>query len=81
MARIRHIALLTNDPPKLAEFYRDRGYIDFEIKGEPELLKPTPRTMIVRFNIYEGGQYKVGAVKFTGNQLFSTAEITQTTIL
>ena len=69
--------VLEEDKEKLAEFYRDHGYIDFELKGEPELAKPTPRKMIVRFNLSEGTQYKVGAVKFTGNQLFSTAEIIQ----
>ena len=32
--------------------------------------------MIIRFIIYEGTQYKVGSVKFTGNKLFSTADLT-----
>ena len=60
------------DKEKLAEFYRDKGYIDFEIK-DVQFLNPTPRTMIIRFTIYEGTQYKIGSVKFTGNKLFSTA--------
>jgi outer membrane protein insertion porin family len=62
------------DKEKLAEFYRDKGYIDFEIK-DVQFLNPTPRTMIVRFTIYEGVQYKVGSVKITGNKLFSTQDI------
>ena len=53
------------DREKLAEFYRDHGYIDFEIRNV-EFLNPTPNTMVIRFTIYEGRQYKVGAVKFTG---------------
>jgi outer membrane protein insertion porin family len=62
------------DKEKLTQFYRDQGYIDFEIK-DVQFVNPTPRTMVIRFIIYEGTQYKVGAVKFTGNKLFSAQEI------
>jgi outer membrane protein insertion porin family len=72
---------LEEDREKLADFYRngsgragEGGYLDFEIKNV-EFLYPTPQTMIVRFIIYEGTQYRVGLVKFTGNKLFSTAEL------
>ena len=66
---------LEDDKEKLAEFYRDHGYIDFELK-EVQFVNPTARTMIVRFIVYEGAQYKVGSVKFTGNKIFSTADLT-----
>jgi outer membrane protein insertion porin family len=62
------------DKEKLVTFYREKGYIDFEIK-DIKFVNPTPRTMVIQFTIYEGTQYKVGSVKFTGNKLFSTAEI------
>jgi outer membrane protein insertion porin family len=62
------------DKEKLAEFYRGKGYIDFEIK-DVQFLNPTPRTMVVRFVIYEGTQYKIGSVKFTGNKLFTTPDL------
>ena len=62
------------DKEKLAEFYRKAGYIDFAIK-DVQFVNPTPRTLIVRFTLFEGNQYKVGAIKFTGNKLFSTPEI------
>ena len=64
---------LQEDKEKLVEFYRDKGYIDFEIK-EVQIVNPTPRTMILKFVIYEGAQYKVGAVKFTGNKMFTSAD-------
>lgn len=64
-----------DDREKLAEFYRDHGYIDFEIK-DVQILYPTPKTMEIRFLISEGRQYKVGSVTFTGNTLFSTQDIT-----
>jgi outer membrane protein insertion porin family len=64
------------DKEKLNALYRDKGYIDFEIKGV-QLLNPTPNTMVIRFDLYEGTQYRVGSVKFTGNKLFTAAEIAQ----
>ena len=63
------------DREKLGEFYQDHGYIDFEIK-EVQFLNPTPRTMVIRFIVYEGTRYKIGSVKFIGNKLFSMAELT-----
>ena len=63
------------DKEKLTDFYRDHGYLDFEIR-KVDFLNPSPRTMVIRFSIYEGTQYRVGAVKFSGNKLFSTADIT-----
>lgn len=65
-----------DDKDRLTEFYHDKGYIDFEIK-DVQFLNPTPRAMIIRFVLYEGKQYTVGAVKFEGNELFPTPQITQ----
>lgn len=67
--------IFEDDREKLAEFYRDHGYIDFEIK-DVQFVNPTPKTMEIRFLISEGRQYKVGSVTFTGNTLFSTQDIT-----
>src|SRR4029077_9216708 len=66
---------LVEDKEALLDFYRENGYLDFDIK-EVQFLNPTPRTMIVRFLVYEGTQYRVGAVKFTGNKLFSPGDLT-----
>ncbi len=65
-----------DDQEKLREYYRDHGYIDFEIKNI-QFLNPTPTTLIIRFTVEEGRQYKVGSVKFTGNKLFTTNDIAQ----
>ena len=65
-----------DDQEKLKDFYRDNGYIDFEIK-DVQFVNPTPTTMQIRFLVYEGTQYKVGSIKFSGNKLFTTNEITQ----
>jgi outer membrane protein insertion porin family len=66
--------VLEEDREKLTDFYRDHGYIDFELK-DVKFEYPTARRMIVRFIIYEGTQYRVGAVSFTGNKLFTTNDI------
>jgi len=59
------------DRDRLTEFYRDKGYIDFEIK-DVQFERPTPRTMIVKINVSEGQPYKVGSVTFTGTTFFPT---------
>ncbi len=63
-----------DDKEKLGTFYREKGYIDFEIK-DIQFEHPTPNTLVIRFILYEGRLYKVGSVKFTGNKLFSVADI------
>lgn len=62
------------DKEKLAEFYRDEGYIDFEIK-DIQFDYPNPARMIVRFLVSEGQQYKVGSIEFKGNERFSAEQI------
>ncbi len=64
-----------DDKEKLAEFYRDHGYIDFELR-DVQIEKPTTKTMVLKLQVYEGRQYKVGAVTFTGNKIFSLGDIT-----
>ncbi len=68
--------VLEDDQEKLRTFYRDHGYIDFEIK-KIEQVHPAPKELVVRFVVYEGVQYKVGSVKFTGNKLFTNAQIAE----
>jgi outer membrane protein insertion porin family len=70
------------DKEKLSDFYRngsgkagEGGYLDFEIKAV-EFLYPSPTEMIIRFVIYEGTQYRVGSIKFSGNSIFSTTQLT-----
>ena len=62
------------DKETLASFYHDHGYLDFEIK-DVKFSNPTTNRMAITFYLYEGRQYKVGAVKFSGNKIFTVAEI------
>jgi outer membrane protein insertion porin family len=57
-----------DDKDALADFYQSHGYLDFEIKNV-RFEYPTPRTMAIQFYVYEGRQYKVGAITFTGATL------------
>ena len=59
------------DKERLADFYREHGYIDFEIK-DVQLEYPTPGRLIVRLAIYEGRSYKVGQITFEGTTMFPT---------
>lgn len=63
-----------DDKEKLAEFYRNEGYIDFQLK-DVQFDQKNPKWMVLRFFVEEGKQYKVGAVDFKGNQLFKSQEI------
>lgn len=59
------------DRERLAQFYRDQGYIDFEIK-DVQFEHPEPNKMIIRFVIFEGRPYKVGSVSFEGTTMLPT---------
>jgi outer membrane protein insertion porin family len=65
-----------DDKDALTEFYRSHGYLDFEIK-DVKLVHPKPNTMDIRFFVFEGKQYKVGSVKFSGNTIFNDQQIYQ----
>ena len=65
---------LEDDRDKLANFYREKGYIDFELK-DVKFEYETPQRVKLNFIISEGRQYRVGAVGFTGVTLFSTNDI------
>ena len=62
------------DRDRLNDFYRNHGYLDFEIKDVKQ-DHPTTNTMALKFYVFEGRQYKVGDIKITGTKIFSDAEI------
>ena len=63
--------VLEDDKDGLVEFYRNQGYIDFELK-EVKQEYFTPTRMILHFIVNEGRQYKVGAVGIKGAATFTT---------
>jgi outer membrane protein insertion porin family len=62
------------DRDLLADYYHNHGYLDFEVK-DVKLDHPTPGTLVVKYYVDEGRQYKVGSVKFTGSKIFPDPEI------
>lgn len=62
---------LQEDRERLTEFYREKGYIDFEIK-DVQFETPKPNRMILRYTIFEGQPYKVGSVVFEGTTMLPT---------
>lgn len=59
------------DQELLKEFYRDKGYIDFDLK-DVEFVNETAKSMVVRLHIFEGRQYKLGQVSFVGTTMLPT---------
>ena len=55
----------------LRDFYREKGYIDMEIRGT-KFERKGKQWIVVHIEIFEGRQYKVGKVSIEGNKLFRT---------
>ncbi|MCP5522037.1 MAG: outer membrane protein assembly factor BamA [Verrucomicrobiales bacterium] len=66
--------VFAEDHERLADFYREAGYIDFEIR-DIEFEHPKSNRMIIKITLREGLQYRVGRVEFEGNELFPTEQI------
>ncbi len=62
------------DKEKLADFYREAGYIDFELKDVKQDYISSNK-MVLKLVVDEGRQYKVGAVTVSGNTNFASEEI------
>src|SRR3954468_6803549 len=65
---------LEDDKDKLADFYRDAGYIDFELK-EVKSEPVDPKHVVLKFVVDEGQRYRVGSVTISGNTNFTSDEI------
>jgi len=63
-----------DDRDLLGDYYRNHGYLDFEIKNV-RLDNPTTNTLVIKYFLYEGRLYKVGSIKLTGNKIFSDDQI------
>jgi outer membrane protein insertion porin family len=63
-----------DDKQALGDFYRSHGFLDFEIK-DVRFLYPTPNTMTIQIVVFEGKQYRVGNIFFSGTTLLNTNAI------
>jgi outer membrane protein insertion porin family len=62
------------DLEKLREFYHSQGYMDMEIR-DVRLDRISERFMLIHIDLFEGVQYKVGAIQIAGNKLFPATEL------
>ncbi len=63
------------DKERLQDFYRSHGYIDMEVRDVRIEKKRADRVRIL-ITLFEGKQYKVGEIKFVGNEKFPTPSLT-----
>ena len=62
------------DRDRLTDYYRNHGYLDFEVK-DIQMDHPATNRMIMKYYVDEGRIYKVGSIKITGATIYSEAEI------
>jgi len=58
---------LVGDIDKLTSFYRDRGYLNFQVLSSQVALSKDKKSVFVNLNISEGDQYRIGKVKVIGD--------------
>lgn len=66
---------LTGDLERLESWYRDRGYLDFEIVSAPVSISPDREQVYITINIREGDVYTVSDVHLAGDPILSEEEI------
>ncbi|MCK5897208.1 MAG: outer membrane protein assembly factor BamA, partial [Cocleimonas sp.] len=58
---------LVGDLDKLTAFYKDRGYLHFEVSSTQVSLSKDKRAVFVNINLHEGDQYRVGSINIASN--------------
>lgn len=66
---------LVGDIDKLTSFYRDRGYLNFEVVSTQVSLSKDKQSVFVNININEGDQYRIGKVNIAGDSGISNKEL------
>ncbi len=66
---------LVNDLDSLTSFYRDRGFVNFEITSTEVSMTPDKKNIFLTVGIHEGEQYTIGDIKVTGNTGLSNTQL------
>lgn len=66
---------LTGDLERLESFYRNRGYLEFDIESAPVSISPDREQVYITINISEGDVYTVNEVNLAGDPVLSEEEI------
>ena len=57
---------LTGDLEKLESYYKDRGYVEFEISSTQVSVTPDKRQVYISMNVQEGDKYTIDEVNLLG---------------
>ncbi len=63
------------DKEKLRDFYANKGYVDYDLRDVKQDPGSKTNRMVLKLQVTEGTQYKVGSVDFKGNEIYSKEEI------
>lgn len=66
---------LTGDLERLESWYRDRGYLDFEIISAPVSISPDREQVYITINLTEGDIYTVSEVHLAGDPILPEDEV------
>jgi len=63
------------DKEKLITFYKKHGYRDIEIVADSITYSDNKKRMFITIEVHEGVRYKYRNISFSGNRLFSDAQL------
>ena len=66
---------LVGDLDKLTAFYKDRGYLHFEVASTQVSLSKDKRSVFVNINLHEGDQYRIGKINIASNSSTSQQKL------
>lgn len=56
------------DARELTQLYRERGYVDAEVRQVPKFAPQQENRVAVEFEIREGRQFRIGRIEISGNE-------------
>ncbi|MFA5072399.1 MAG: outer membrane protein assembly factor BamA [Nitrospirota bacterium] len=74
---------LKDDIETIKNLYYNKGYIQVQVE-EPVIAFKNPlkrNKLVLRFNIKEGDQFRIGSITFKGNSIISTDELAKEVLL